>query len=70
MDVGNHTKQSSQPEWRADGARRARFGDTLDFWARYDKLSDKYDSDMMGRLNGNLDILLIFVSASAAIRRT
>lgn len=32
------------------------------FWERYDKLSDKHDMDMLGRLNGNLDVLLIFVS--------
>lgn len=40
---------------------KSRFGEMADFWMRYDKLSDKHDSDMLGRLNGNLDVLLIFV---------
>lgn len=38
------------------------YGPKGDFWARYDKLPDAHDSAMMGRLNGNLDVLLIFVS--------
>ncbi len=36
--------------------------DASNFWARYNKLADTHDSDMLGRLNGNLDVLLIFVS--------
>ena len=34
------------------------------FWARYDKLADRHDADMLKRLNENLDVLLIFVRFS------
>jgi hypothetical protein len=32
------------------------------FWAAYKKVSSEYDSDMLERCNGNMDIVLIFVS--------
>lgn len=38
------------------------FGEKANFWALHDKITDKYDSDLMGRLNTGLDNLLIFVS--------
>jgi len=31
------------------------------FWAAYKKVSGEYDDDMLGRCNGNMDIVLIFV---------
>ncbi|KAG8875643.1 hypothetical protein FRB98_007677, partial [Tulasnella sp. 332] len=40
------------------------FGEKRDFWVRYDTLADAKDKAMIGRLNQNLDVLLIFVSAS------
>ncbi|KAG8883432.1 hypothetical protein FRB98_003128 [Tulasnella sp. 332] len=43
------------------------FGDMGDFWEKYDKLSDKFDVDMMARLNDNLDVLLIFAGLFSAI---
>lgn len=42
------------------------FGEKANFWALYDKITDKYDSDMMGRLNTVLDNLLIFVSGQCS----
>lgn len=33
-----------------------------DFWKRYDRLADSHDRKMSQNLNGNLDVLLIFVS--------
>lgn len=33
-----------------------------DFWKRYDHLADINDRKMVSNLNGNLDVLLIFVS--------
>lgn len=32
-----------------------------DFWKRYDRLADTHDRKMSQNLNGNLDVLLIFV---------
>lgn len=37
--------------------------DRLDFWAKYDALTDTFDRAMVERLDRNLDVLLIFVSA-------
>ncbi len=37
------------------------FGEKANFWALHDEITDKFDSDMMGRLNTGLDNLLIFV---------
>lgn len=33
-----------------------------DFWKRYDGLADNHDKKLAFNLNGNLDVLLIFVS--------
>lgn len=33
-----------------------------DFWRRYDRLADIHDKKLTSNLNGNLDVLLIFVS--------
>lgn len=41
------------------------FGEKDVYWARYDKLADGQDKVMLDRLNRNLDVLLIFVSAPA-----
>ena len=38
------------------------FGETDNYWSLYDEVTDKYDADSMGRLNTELDNLLIFVS--------
>lgn len=38
------------------------FGEKAGFWRLHDEITDKHDSDMMGRLNTGLDNLLIFVS--------
>lgn len=35
-----------------------------DFWQRYDRLADIHDKKMTSNLNGNLDVLLIFVGLS------
>ncbi|KAG8987979.1 hypothetical protein FRB94_001216 [Tulasnella sp. JGI-2019a] len=40
----------------------SRFGDRDDYWTNYDKLTKKYDEDSTGRLNSNLENVLIFVS--------
>lgn len=32
-----------------------------DFWKRYDRLADIHDKKLTSNLNGNLDVLLIFV---------
>lgn len=40
----------------------SRFGQIGDFWKRYDELADRKDREMSRNLNGNLDVLLIFVS--------
>lgn len=42
------------------------FGEKAGYWEKYDLISDKYDADMMDRLNTGLDNLLIFVSLSSA----
>ncbi|KAG8843810.1 hypothetical protein FRB96_003718 [Tulasnella sp. 330] len=41
------------------------FGEAGNFWVKYDEMASKSDDDMIERLNGNLDILLIFVSTSS-----
>ncbi len=38
------------------------FGEKAGFWKLHDEITDKHDSDIMGRLNTGLDNLLIFVS--------
>ncbi|KAG9021517.1 hypothetical protein FRB95_002002, partial [Tulasnella sp. JGI-2019a] len=43
------------------------FGDRGGFWTKYDKLAGAYDKDMLARLNGNLDVLLIFAGLFSAI---
>ncbi|KAG8849658.1 hypothetical protein FRB96_000684 [Tulasnella sp. 330] len=43
------------------------FGDADDFWVKYDELANKYDEDMIARLNGNLDVLLIFAGLFSAV---
>ncbi|KAG9007230.1 hypothetical protein FRB95_006195 [Tulasnella sp. JGI-2019a] len=40
----------------------ARFGDRDNYWTNYEELTKKYDEDTMGRLNSNLENVLIFVS--------
>lgn len=49
--INNHTPNLSPP-----------FGHIGDFWKRYDELADLSDREMVENLNGNLDVLLIFVS--------
>ncbi|OAX35581.1 hypothetical protein K503DRAFT_670151, partial [Rhizopogon vinicolor AM-OR11-026] len=36
------------------------------FWAAYKKVSGEYDDDMLGRCNGNMDIVLIFAGLFSA----
>lgn len=43
------------------------FGQIGDFWSRYDRLADQTDKEMSKNLNGNLDVLLIFVSSVPGI---
>lgn len=50
MEEIQHTNQSQS------------HGEATDFWTRYNSLPDKYDADMLERLNRSLDVLLIFVS--------
>jgi hypothetical protein len=38
------------------------FGEKGGYWGKYSEITDKYDDDMMERLNTGLDNLLIFVS--------
>lgn len=38
------------------------FGHVDDFWKRYDELAVRSDREMVAHLNGNLNVLLIFVS--------
>lgn len=38
------------------------FGEKAGYWEKHNELTDKYDEDMMERLNSGLDNLLIFVS--------
>lgn len=38
-----------------------KFGEDGEFWRHYNKLAEKQEQDMVGTLNTNLDILLIFV---------
>lgn len=47
--------------WVPEGLR-PKFGQAGKFWERYNKLADDYDRGMSRSLNGNLDVLLIFVS--------
>ncbi|KAG9010721.1 hypothetical protein FRB94_009997 [Tulasnella sp. JGI-2019a] len=38
-----------------------------EFWAKYDAFADKFGKDMTGRLNTNLDVLLIFAGLFSAV---
>ncbi|KAG8980860.1 hypothetical protein FRB93_008903 [Tulasnella sp. JGI-2019a] len=43
------------------------FGDKGNFWKKYDILAEKFDNDMMARLNGNLDVLLVFAGLFSGV---
>ncbi|KAG8845590.1 hypothetical protein FRB96_002343 [Tulasnella sp. 330] len=43
------------------------FGEKYSFWSRYDRLAEMHDKDMLGRLNDDLDVLLIFAGLFSAI---
>ncbi|KAG9009107.1 hypothetical protein FRB94_012503 [Tulasnella sp. JGI-2019a] len=43
------------------------FGTRREFWAKYDTFADKFDKDMMARLNTHLDVLLLFAGLFSAI---
>ncbi|KAG8997328.1 hypothetical protein FRB94_007777 [Tulasnella sp. JGI-2019a] len=43
------------------------FGTKRDFWLKYDTFADKFDKDMLARLNTNLDVLLIFAGLFSAV---
>lgn len=44
------------------------FGQIGKFWKHYDDLADRTDKEMSKKLNGNLDVLLIFVSIQSTRR--
>lgn len=51
-----------------DDTGRARvFGEKAHYWELHNEITDKYDEDMMDRLNTGLDNLLIFVSAGCGV---
>ncbi|KAG8995193.1 hypothetical protein FRB94_009359 [Tulasnella sp. JGI-2019a] len=50
-----------------DVGEQKEFGDVGDFWAKYDDLANKFDDEMIARLNGNLDVLLIFAGLFSAV---
>ena len=37
------------------------FGEVGDYWAKHDRITDRFDKDMMARLNIEADNILIFV---------
>lgn len=43
------------------------FGEKAEYWEKYNLITDKWDADMMQRLNSGLDNLLIFVSLHTTI---
>ncbi|KAG8984752.1 hypothetical protein FRB94_014309 [Tulasnella sp. JGI-2019a] len=47
--------------------QKIEFGNVGNFWEKYDKLGGKFDEDMTGRLNDNLDALLVFAGLFSAI---
>lgn len=49
-----------------NGTEAKVFGEKAGYWEKYNTITDKYDADMMERLNTGLDNLLIFVSPHAA----
>lgn len=61
QSVGKSRNSSWQDD--DDGAEANVFGEKGNYWDIHNEITDKYDQDMMGRLNSNLDNLLIFVSA-------
>lgn len=48
-----------------NGTEAAVFGEKAGYWEQYNFVTDKWDADMMDRLNTGLDNLLIFVSPHA-----
>ncbi|KAG9007237.1 hypothetical protein FRB93_008060 [Tulasnella sp. JGI-2019a] len=43
------------------------FGDKDNYWTNYDNLTKKYDEDTMGRLNSNLENVLIFAGLFSGV---
>ncbi|KAG8953108.1 hypothetical protein FRC04_003055 [Tulasnella sp. 424] len=46
------------------------FGQIGKFWKHYDDLADRTDKEMSKKLNGNLDVLLIFAGLFSAVNTT
>lgn len=58
------TRNDRRLEFRADDepGESKLFGEHGGYWDKHDVITDKFDQDMMGRLNSELDNMLIFVS--------
>ncbi|KAG9031975.1 hypothetical protein FRB95_002056 [Tulasnella sp. JGI-2019a] len=54
-------------QWQTNTSDVLEFGHIREFWSRYDKLTDDIDRAMLGRLNQNLDVLLIFAGLFSGI---
>ena len=37
------------------------------FWVKYKKVSEEYDTEFLDRHNGNMDIVLVFVSCTVLV---
>lgn len=66
-EISRGDRRPGDPNYVSSLERR--FGQIGDFWKRYDRLADQKDKEMSKNLNGNLDVLLIFVSRVAFILR-
>jgi len=42
---------------------------TTNFWALYKKVADEYDTDLVSKCAGDLDVSLLFVSAFTSLAR-
>ncbi|KAG8842793.1 hypothetical protein FRB96_004730 [Tulasnella sp. 330] len=46
------------------------FGSSDDFWTKYDTLAEKFDKEMLDRLNTDLEVLLVFAALFSAVITT
>lgn len=70
MKTGDCTCCGSAGRGDEDDSEEAKvFGEKANYWEIHNEITDKYDEDLIERMNTSLDNLLIFVSSSPTRKR-
>ncbi|KAG8869373.1 hypothetical protein FRB98_002609, partial [Tulasnella sp. 332] len=73
--IANSPLTTSPPEMPSIRRYRSRskpkepssFGSVDDFWTKYDTVAEKFDKEMLDRINNDLDVLLVFAALFSAV---